>query len=270
MPIHPTAIVDRRAEIDPSAEIGPYVVIEGPVRIGARSRLGAHVTIVGDTVVGAENVLYPGVHVGHEPQDLAYRGAPTGVRVGDRNVLREGATVHRGTQAGTHTEVGSDVFLMANAHVAHNCRVADRAILGNGALLGGYVQVGERAFISGNCVVHQFVRIGRLALMRGLSRTSRDVPPFALLDGTHEVHGTNRVGMRRAGVDAERIRAVDAAFRLLFRVRQNLGEAMARVERELGDVPEVAEVLAFIRASKRGVAMGPRRARTVENGEAEG
>jgi UDP-N-acetylglucosamine acyltransferase len=261
MPIHPTAVVDPRAEIDPTAEIGPYVVIDGPVRVGARSRLFPHVTVVGDTVIGAENVLFPGVHVGHEPQDLGYRGAPTGVRIGDRNVLREGATVHRGTQAGTHTEVGSDVFLMQNAHVAHNCRVGDRVIVGGGALLAGYVQVGERAFVSGNCVVHQFVRIGRLAIMRGLSRTSRDVPPFALLDGTHEVRGLNRVGMRRAGFDAERIRTVGTAFRLLFGVRQNLGEAVDRVERELGDVPEVAEVLAFIRASTRGVAVGPRRRR---------
>jgi UDP-N-acetylglucosamine acyltransferase len=120
------------------------------------------------------------------------------------------------------------------------------------------VQVGERAFISGNCVVHQFVRVGRLAILRGLSRTSRDVPPFALMDNTHEVRGINRVGMRRAGFDAARTRAVASAFRMLFRVRLNLREAMARVDEELGEVPEVAELLAFIRASKRGVAMGPR------------
>jgi len=258
MSIHPTAIVDSRAEIDASAEIGPYVVIDGPVRIGPGTRLLAHVTVVGDTVLGAENVLYPGVHIGHEPQDLAYRGAPTGVRIGHRNVLREGVVVHRGTQPGTCTEVGSDVFLMSNAHVAHNCRVENHVILASGALLGGHVHLGERAFISGNCVVHQFVRVGRLAILRGLSRTSRDVPPFALMDNTHEVHGINRVGLRRAGFDAARIRAVARAFRTLFRVRQNLHDAVARVEEELGGVPEVAEVLAFIRASKRGVAMGPR------------
>jgi UDP-N-acetylglucosamine acyltransferase len=173
-------------------------------------------------------------------------------------VLREGTVVHRGAQADTYTEVGSDVFLMSNTHVAHNCRVGDHVILATGAVLGGHVQVDERAFISGNCVVHQFVRIGRLVIMRGLSRTSRDVPPFALLDNTHEVRGLNRVGLRRAGFDAARIRAVATAFRMLFRVRANLRDAMARVEQELGAVPEVAEVLAFIRASKRGVAMGPR------------
>ena len=258
MPIHPTAIVDRRAEIDPSADIGPYVVIDGPVRIGPRTRLLAHVTVVGDAVLGAGNVLYPGVHVGHEPQDQGYRGAPTGVRVGDRNVLREGTVVHRGTQPDTYTELGSDVFLMSNAHVAHNCRVANHVILATGAVLGGHVHVDERAFISGNCVVHQFVRVGRLVIMRGLSRTSRDVPPFALMDNTHEVRGINRVGMRRAGFDAARIRAVATAFRMLFGVRRNLREAGEQVEQALGAVPEVAEVLAFIRASRRGVAMGPR------------
>jgi UDP-N-acetylglucosamine acyltransferase len=258
MPIHPTAIVDPRATIDPTAEIGPFVVIDGPVRIGARTRLMAHVTVVGDTTLGADNVCYPAVHLGHEPQDLGYQGAPTGVRIGDHNVFREGAVVHRGTPAGTHTEIGSHVFVMSNAHIAHNCRVGDHVILATGATLAGHVSVGERAFISGNCVVHQFVRVGRLAIMRGLSRTSRDVPPFALLDDTHVVHGVNRVGLRRAGFDAARIRAVVTAFRTLFRVRCNLRDAMAEVEGTHGDVPEVAELLAFMRASKRGVAMGPR------------
>lgn len=260
MPIHPTAIVDRRAEIDPTADVGPLVVIQGPVRIGARTRLVAQATVVGDAVLGADVVVFPGVHVGHEPQDLGYRGAPTGVRIGDRTVLREGTVVHRATRPEAHTVVGADVFLMSNAHVAHDCRVDDHAILASGALLGGHVHVGERAFVSGNCVVHQFVRVGRLAIMRGLSRASRDVPPFALMDDTHVVRGVNRVGMRRAGFDAARIRAVTTAFRTLFRERVNLRLAMERVEGDLGAVPEVAEVLAFIRASKRGVAMGPRAA----------
>jgi UDP-N-acetylglucosamine acyltransferase len=268
MPIHPTAIVDRRAEIDPSADVGPFVVIDGAVRVGARTRLGAQVTVVGDTVLGDDVVLFPGVHVGHAPQDLRYRDAPTGVRVGDRTVLREGTVVHRATRPDAHTVVGADVFLMSNAHVAHDCRVDDHAILATGALLGGHVHVGERAFVSGNCVVHQFVRVGRLAIMRGLSRTSRDVPPFALMDDTHVVRGVNRVGMRRAGFDAVRIRAVATAFRTLFRERVNLRQAMERVEGELGGIPEVAEVLAFIRAAKRGVAMGPRAAARGDDDEA--
>jgi UDP-N-acetylglucosamine acyltransferase len=258
MPIHPTAIVDARAELADDVAIGPYVVIEGPVRLGARTRVLAHATLVGDTHLGADNVVYPGAHLGHPPQDLAYTDAASGVRIGDRNVFRENSVVHRGAQAGTYTRIGSDGFFMTNAHVAHDCRIGDQVILATGATLAGHVEIGERAFISGNCVVHQFVRVGRLAIMRGLSRTSRDVPPFALMDDTHVVRGVNRVGLRRAGFDAARVRTVVTAFRMLFRVRVNLREAMAAVEAELGASPDVAELLAFMRASKRGVAMGPR------------
>jgi UDP-N-acetylglucosamine acyltransferase len=260
MTIHPTAIVDPLATVDASATVGPYVVIDGPVVIGPRTRLMAHVTVVGDTTLGADNVCFPGSHLGHAPQDVSWTGAPSGVRIGDRNVFRENSVVHRGSREGAYTTIGSDGFFMTNAHVAHDCRLADGVILATGATLGGHVEVGERAFISGNCVVHQYVRVGRLAIMRGLSRASRDVPPFAVMDETHVVRGINRVGLRRAGFDAMRVRAIVAAFRLLFRVRCNLRDAVARVEAELGASADVAELLAFVRASKRGVAMGPRTA----------
>ena len=258
MPIHPTALVDRTAEIDPSAEIGPYVVIDGPVRIGPRTRVLASAYLTGRTELGADNVVHPGAVLGHEPQDLAYAGAPTGLRIGDRNVFREHTEVHRGTQADTWTEIGDDNYLMSQAHVAHNCRLGQQVIVATGALLGGHVVVEDQAFISGNCVVHQHCRIGRLAIMRGLSRVSRDVPPFTITDGTHTVRGLNRVGLRRAGFDAARIRTLATAFRLLFRARANLRAAMARVEAEVRS-PDVDELVAFIRASRRGVAFGPPR-----------
>ena len=261
MPIHPTAVVDPRAEIDPTADVGPFVVIDGPVRVGPRTRVMAGAFLTGDTLIGAENVIHPGASLGHEPQDLAYRGAPTGLRIGDRNVFREHSEVHRGTQPETWTEIGDDNYFMSRAHVAHNCRVGHRTIVASGALLAGYVVLGDLAFVSGNCVVHQHVRIGRLAILRGLSRASRDVPPFAIMDGTHTVRGLNRVGLRRAGFDRERIRALATAFRLLFRVRTNLRRALARVEAEVHS-PDVDELLAFIRASRRGVAMGPARGST--------
>lgn len=257
MPIHPTAVVDARAEIDATADIGPYVVIDGPVRIGPRTRVMAHAFLTGDTVLGADNRIHPGAIVGHEPQDLAYRGAPTGLRIGDRNVVREHAEIHRATQEGTMTVLGSDNYLMSHGHIAHNCRVGDRTIVCSGALVAGHVVLGDQAFVSGNCVVHQYVRIGRLAILRGLSRTSRDVPPFSIMDGTHTVRGVNRVGLRRAGFDAARIRALQTAFRILFRTRLNLREAVARVADEVHSA-DVDEVLAFIRSSTRGVAMGPR------------
>jgi UDP-N-acetylglucosamine acyltransferase len=257
VPIHPTAIVDRQATIDPTADVGPYVVIEGPVEIGPRTRLAAHVVVLGRTIIGADNVVHSGAVLGDEPQDLKYAGAPTGLRVGDRNVVREHVVLHRATAPDTWTIVGDDNFFMTNAHVAHNCTVGNQVILATGATLAGNVSVGDQAFVSGNCVVHQFCRVGRLSIMRGLSRASRDVPPFAISDWTHVVRGVNRVGLRRAGFDAGRIRAISTAFRILFRVRTNLREAMARVEAECPS-PDVAELLAFIRESKRGVGSGPR------------
>ena len=266
MPIHPSAIVDRRAEVDPSADVGPFVVIDGPVRLGPRTRVMAGAFLTGRTIIGADNVVHPGAVVGHEPQDLSYRGADTGLRIGDRNVLREHCEVHRATQAGTWTEIGDDNYLMSQTHVGHNCRLGNGVIMATGAVLGGHVHVDERAFISGNCVVHQHCRVGRLVIMRGLARASRDLPPFAIVDGTHTVRGLNRIGLRRAGFDRERIRVLAAAFRILFRVRTNLAIALARVEAELPS-PDVAELVGFIRDSRRGVAFGPRRAVDEEDEE---
>jgi len=260
VPIHPTAIVDPRAEVDATADVGPYVVVDGPVRIGSGTRVMAHAYLTGHTEIGPDNVIHPGASIGHEPMDLAYRGAPTGLRIGARNVFREHSEVHRATQPDTWTEIGDDCYLMSRAHVAHNCVVGDHVIVCTGALVAGHVTLGDHAFISGNCVIHQHTRIGRLAIMRGLSRASRDVPPFAIMDETHVVRGLNRTGLRRAGFDAARIRTLATAFRILFFTRANLTEAMARVEAECRS-PDVDEVLAFIRAANRGVAMGPARGR---------
>jgi UDP-N-acetylglucosamine acyltransferase len=268
VPIHPTALVDRRATIDPTADVGPYVVIEGPVEIGPRTRVMAHCYLTGRTVVGADNVIHPSAVIGHAPQDAKYGDAPTGLRIGARNIVREHAEIHRATEPETWTVVGDDNFLMSQAHVAHNCTVGDRTILATGATLAGHVTVGDMAFISGNCVVHQHTRVGRLAIMRGLSRASRDVPPFSIMDNTHEVHGLNRVGLRRAGFEAAAIRTLATAFRILFRVRTNLREALARVETECHS-PEVEELIAFIRAAPRGVAMGPPRGRASGGGDAD-
>lgn len=258
MPIHPTAVVDRHATIDPTAELGPYVVVDGPVEIGPRTRVMAYAFLTGRTVLGADNVIHPGAVVGHEPQDVKYSGAPTGLRIGHRNVIREHAEVHRATAPETWTIVGDDNYLMSRSHVAHNCTVGNQTIVASGALLAGHVTLGDQAFVSGNCVVHQYTRVGRLAIMRGLSRASRDVPPFCIMDGTHTVRGVNRVGLRRAGFDAARIRTLVSAYRILFRVRTNLREAMAAVEAECHS-PDVDELLAFIRNARHGVAMGPPR-----------
>jgi UDP-N-acetylglucosamine acyltransferase len=255
--IHPTAIVDSRAEIDPTAEIGAHAIVEGKVRIGPRTRVLAHAVVTGGTVLGADNEVHYGAVLGDTPQDVAFGGAESFLRIGDGNVFRENATVHRGTKPDTETIIGNRGYFMQNSHVAHNCRIGDDAIVAGGAMLSGYVELGERGFVSGNCVVHQFVRIGRLALLRGLSRTSRDVPPFCIMDGTHTVRAVNLIGLRRAGFSPASIRAIRNAFRTLFLRPRNLQRALAEVE--AGEMsPEVRELVDFIRASQRGVCFGPK------------
>jgi UDP-N-acetylglucosamine acyltransferase len=257
MPIHPSAVIDARAAIADDADIGPYVVIDGPVRIGARTRVAAHATLMGWTEIGADNTIHDGAVIGDTPQDLGFTGEESYVRIGDRNRIREHVQVHRGTKPGSATVIGNDNYLMATSHVGHNCRIGDHVLLTNGAMLGGYVEVEDQAIISGNCAVHQFVRVGRLSILRGLSRASRDVPPFCVMDGTHTVRAINRVGLRRAGFSAPQIRALQNAFKRLFLRAGNLRRAIAEVEAETVSA-EVRYLIDFIRASKRGVCFGPR------------
>lgn len=256
MSIHPTAVIDVKAEIDSQAEIGPYVVIDGAVKIKRGTRVMAHAYLTGCTEIGEDNEIFPGAVLGAEPQDKAYAGQDTYLSIGDRNVFREYAQVHRGTAAGSATVIGNDNFLMATAHVGHNCKLGDNVILANGALLGGYVEVGNNVFISGNCVVHQFVHIGDFALMRGLSGTSRDVPPYAIIDWQHSVRGVNVIGLKRAGYDDKRIRAIREAFRILFRPGRNLAIAVKEVEQSVGANRDLLALLEFIKTSKRGVCFG--------------
>lgn len=257
MPVHPTALIDPQAEIHPEADIGPYVVIDGPVRIGRGTKVLAHAVLVGNSEIGEDNEIHMGAVIGHTPQDLSYKGGPTSLKIGHRNVIREHCQVHRGTAEGSATVIGNDNYLMHNAHVAHNCHLGNYTIIAGGALLAGYVRVEDRAFVSGNCVVHQFVRIGTLALLRGLSRTSRDVPPFCIMDGTHTVRGINIVGLRRAGFDRDRIHALRKAYARLFSQRINLKRAIAELQLEPCST-EVRYLLDFILQSQRGVCFGPR------------
>jgi UDP-N-acetylglucosamine acyltransferase len=257
--IHPTSVVGVDVELAPDVVVGPLCLLDGKIRLGRGTRLIGHVTILGITEFGAENVLHPGVVIGDEPQDLTYTGVARSVKIGNRNVFRECCTVHRGSERGDVTIIGDDNFMMQNSHVAHDCRIGNSTIIAGGALLAGWVEVGDRVLVSGNCVVHQYTRIGRLAMMRGLSRTSRDVPPFCIMDGTHTLRGINVIGLKRAGVPSKSIHALRHAFTALFGTRQNLKLAVERFTKsaEAPNCPEVTEMLDFIRASKRGVAFGP-------------
>ena len=256
MSIHSTAVIDPKAEIDSYVKVGPYVVIEGAVKIRRGTRVMAHAYLAGWTEIGENNEIHPGVILGDAPQDKAYKGEETYLKVGDHNIFREHVQVHRGTVAGSSTIVGNHNFLMACSHVGHNCKLGDHIVMANNALLGGYVEVCNNVFISGNCVVHQFVRIGDYALMRGLSATSRDVPPYSIVDWQHTVRGVNTKGLQRVGFDEKRIREIKKAFRVLFRKGCNLSLAVKKVEEDGRANPDVLALLEFIKSSKRGVCSG--------------
>lgn len=238
--------------MDPTVEVGPYAVIDEGVEIGPQCAIGPHVYLTGLTTIGAHNRFFAGCVIGEAPQDLKYKGEPTGLRIGDDNVFREHVTVHRSNLPAEATLIGSHNFLMQHSHVAHNVVIGNSAILAGGALLAGHVRVDDRAFISGNCVVHQFVRIGTLALMQGGSAVSKDLPPFTVARGDNGICGLNTVGLRRAGFSpAERLE-LKQLYHALFRSGLNLRAAVAAAQTQFSSAP-ARLMLEFIAASKRGV-----------------
>lgn len=255
--IHPTAHISPSAIIEEGVEIGPNAVVGDHARIGSGTRLMANAVVGPWTTLGSNNVLHYGAVIGHDPQDFGYKGEESYTEIGSGNVFREYVTVHRGNRPGTKTVIGDNNFLMIQSHVAHNCILGSNIIIAGGTLLAGHVEVHDRAILSGNCVVHQFCRIGSFSMMRGLSRSARDIPPFCINDETHTVRGINAVGLRRNGFDAKRIRAIKNAYMTLFRSGLNMKQALAKVEAELEITDDVRYLLDFIRESKRGVCVGP-------------
>ncbi|MFA5515835.1 MAG: acyl-ACP--UDP-N-acetylglucosamine O-acyltransferase [Desulfuromonadales bacterium] len=256
--IHPAAFVHPTARLGDNVIVGPQAFIDAEVTIGAGTTIGHGAHVGRWTRIGENNVIHPFAVVGHDPQDLGYRGEESWTIVGDGNIIREGCTIHRGYRAGTATTIGNDNFFMVNSHVGHNCVVGNHVILVNGALLGGHVEVEDRALVSGNCQVHQFVRIGAFALLRGGSSANKDIPPFCISDGISRLRAINVVGLRRNDFDAHRIRAVKEAFKLLFRSGLRLRQAMEKIETDRNITEDVRRMLEFIRASKRGVGSGRR------------
>jgi len=250
--IHPTAIVHPGAKLDPSVEVGPYAVIDGDVEIGPGCVIGPRVYITGRTRIGAGNRFHAGAVIGDAPQDLKYRGEPTGVRIGHNNVFREHCTVHRSTIAGEETVIGSNNYLMVNSHVGHNAVVGDHVILANGALLGGHAVVQDRAFLSGNCLVHQFVRVGTLAMMQGGTAVSQDIPPFTLAHEVNRICGLNIVGLRRAGFSPDERLELKKLYGLLFRRNRPFREALDEAER-LFTSRGARILIEFARTTKRGL-----------------
>ncbi len=256
MPIHPTAIVDPRAHVAATAEIGPYCILGADVAIGERTRLMAHVYVEGPIRIGEDNIFFPYSTVGVASQDLKYHGERSETRIGDRNKIREFVTIHRGTEGGGMvTSIGSDNLLMAYVHVAHDCSVGSHVVLGHSATLGGHVAVGDWAVVSASTGVHQFCRIGRHAIVGGYSVVTQDVMPFSNTVSEREikVFGANRIGLERRGFATESIESLQIALRLLTRAGLNTTQAIERIRADVPACAEVDELIEFIHASERGV-----------------
>jgi UDP-N-acetylglucosamine acyltransferase len=250
---HPTAIVAASAELGDAVEIGPYAVIEGETRIGDRCELRAHSVVKRFVELGPDNVVHEGAVIGGEPQDISFAGGPTRLRVGARNRIREGVTIHRSSEPDGLTDVGCDGLFMAYSHIAHDCRIGDRVIMANNVALAGHVEIQDRAFLSGGVVVHQFCRVGRLAMIGGNTKLVQDALPFVTTDGDPgRAVGLNVVGLRRAGLKSTDLRALKEAYRLLLRASLRLDDALQAMAR-IAD-PRVEELIGFVRGSKRGFA----------------
>jgi UDP-N-acetylglucosamine acyltransferase len=248
--IHPTAIVAGGAVLGDDVEVGPYCILGEHIQIGARTRLASNVVVEGHTVIGEDCVLHPFACLGGPPQHLAYKGEPTRLVVGDRNVIREYATMHIGTPGGRGvTTVGSDGFFMAQAHVAHDCIVDDHVVLAHAATLGGHVHVAEYAIVGGLAAVHQYSRVGRHVIVGGLAAVTKDVIPFGSVWGNHaHLEGLNLIGLKRRGFSRDVINDLRAAYRLLFADEGTLQERIDDVARVFATSSEVMEIIDFIRA----------------------
>lgn len=264
MAIHPTAIIGKRVELDPTVEIGAYAILEDDIQIGPGTRLYPHCYISTGSRIGANCAIHPFAVIGHHPQDLGWDGAPSTTELGDGSVIREGAQIHRGTGAGTKTIIGKRCYMMATSHIAHNCIVGDDVKLANSAALAGHVRVGDKAFISGCCTVHQFCRIGELCMVGGGTCAKRDVPPFMTYTGAGVI-GPNSVGLRRSGLSSEERAEIRRAFHMLYRHEKPPNQMIDEVVRIL-TTPAGLRLAEFLKGtSKRGWA--PSRYRVKSRGD---
>lgn len=269
MAVHPTAILTGEVDLAEDVEVGPFVVIRGPVRIGSGTVVEERATIIGHTEIGRDNRICCGALIGGDPQDLSYTGHATHLKIGDRNTLREYCTVHRGVAEGAATTIGDDNLFMGLTHIGHDCCIHNNVIISNNSLLAGHVELFDRAIVSGQVAVHQFTRVGRFGMAAGLSRVSRDIPPFMIVFGESAVLGPNVVGLRRASFSSDRRAAIQRAFRVLYRSRIPFSEAVAKLK-EAPETDDVKELIEFIETSKRGICMHRRAAHQISVKAGEG
>lgn len=252
--VHETAIVDPAVVLGPGVTVGPYSVLGPGVNVGAGTRIGPHVLVERDTRIGEGCTLAKGAVLGTDPQDLKYQGESTWLVVGDRTVIREYATLNRGTAARGRTEVGSDCLLMAYVHVAHDCVVGDHAVLSNAVNMAGHVIIGDHAIVGGLTAIHQFVRIGEHAFVGGASRVPKDVPPYLKAAGNPmQLYGLNGVGLQRRGFSEDVRVQLKRAYRIFFQSQLNVSQAIERVRDELPASPELDTFLSFVEESERGI-----------------
>jgi len=251
--IHPTALVDPAATLAPDVRVGPYAIIDGPVRLGPGCVVRARATLLGEIVAGANNDFGIGCVVGDRAQHLTHQDAPGRIAIGERNVFREHVTIHRGTSDAHGTRVGDDNFLMAHTHVAHDATVGHGCIFANGAVIGGHAIIQDRVFLSGNTGVHQNCIVGRLAMVSATSSATKDVPPFSIVEGRNRVIGVNLVGLKRGGLTTMQTTGIRRAYRLLLVSGLLLKPALQRIERELGHIDVVMELVKFFAIAQRGV-----------------
>ncbi len=252
--IHPTAIVEKGAELDSGVEVGAYSIVGPRLKIGAGTRIMPHVCLDGDTSIGSDCVIFPFASIGSQTQDLKFKGGRTFVKIGDRTTLREYVTVNAGTNEGDVTKVGSGCHIMTYAHVAHQCVVGDDVVMSNSVNLAGHVIVEDGAIISGVTGVHQFVRIGRMSFIGACSKAVKDIPPYMLADGNPaKICGLNTVGMQRRNVPDESRRLLKQAYRIIFREKLSTQQALEKIQATLSPCDEVAHLVAFIAESERGV-----------------
>jgi UDP-N-acetylglucosamine acyltransferase len=252
--IHPTAIVGDGAVLGADVKLGPYSIVGDGVKIGDGTELMAHTVVDGHTTIGSGCIIHPFARIGGPTQDLKFNGGAPGVIVGDKTVIRECVTINAATHDGERTEVGSGCLLMAYSHVAHACKVGNGVIIANGTQLAGDVIVEDFAILEGLCGAVQFRRIGKMAFLGAYTKATKDVPPFMIADGLDiQIRGINKIGMERRGVSEESRAAIKEAYRILYRQKLPIAEAIEQMEKDLPSTPEVQHLIHFIRTSKAGI-----------------
>jgi UDP-N-acetylglucosamine acyltransferase len=253
--IHPSAIVDPKTEIDPGVDIGPFCILKSGVKIKRGTRLLSHVVIEGSTEIGINCTIFPYTSIGVPPQDLKYKGEKTRLCIGDNNTIREYVSIHRASIGGDgETIIGNNNFFMAYVHIAHDCKIGNNVVMANAATLAGHVLIEDNAVIGGLVAIHQFTRIGRNAMVGGFSGIGQDIPPFMIASGARaKLYGPNTIGLKRHGLPDATINSIKRAYKVLFREKRTMKDAIKKVRDEMAGLEEVEHLINFIEKNRRGI-----------------